>query len=237
MITIGHRGSPVENLENSMNSFYRTIKDGAQRIELDIQLSSDHIPFVIHDASLDRTSAHKGLINSYDGKALDQMSLKNGEPIPRLSKVIEDILPLIELNIELKGKLSGTVEATLNALPPIKERPKRIILSSFNFDFLKTIKTLSPEEETAVLWEDPLDIKKITELMIACETKILHPEAWSVTQELMDWAKEEGWEVYPWVSLKTEAPKEKLWEQLHRLGVDGLCTNYPKELIAFTGGA
>lgn len=49
-----HRGASGYAPENTMDAFKLAVKQGAEGIELDIQLSKDGIPVVIHDETIDR---------------------------------------------------------------------------------------------------------------------------------------------------------------------------------------
>ena len=47
----------------------------------------------------------------------------------------------------------------------------------------------------------------------------------------MDQARMRGWEVNAWVPMiGEEEDREGLWSVLQTLGIDGLCTNYPRQL-------
>ena len=61
-LIIGHRGAAAVAPENTLASFTRAFADGADGIEFDVRLTRDHIPVVIHDASLKRTAARIGFI-------------------------------------------------------------------------------------------------------------------------------------------------------------------------------
>ena len=58
---IGHRG--VKNLapENTLDSIELAHKLGLKWIEVDVKITKDKIPIVLHDDSLDRTTNFKGL--------------------------------------------------------------------------------------------------------------------------------------------------------------------------------
>ena len=51
-LKIGHRGAAGEAPENTLASFELAWRQGADGIEFDVQLSSDGVPMVIHDARL-----------------------------------------------------------------------------------------------------------------------------------------------------------------------------------------
>ena len=59
-LIIGHRGASAVAPENTLASFARAFRDGADGIELDVRLARDGVPVVIHDATLSRTRLRKG---------------------------------------------------------------------------------------------------------------------------------------------------------------------------------
>ena len=71
---IGHRG--VKNLspENTLNSIELAYKLGLKWVEIDVKISKDLIPILLHDDTLERTTNGKGLpidFNYYNLKKLD----------------------------------------------------------------------------------------------------------------------------------------------------------------------
>uniref|UniRef100_A0A2K5DVK6 Glycerophosphodiester phosphodiesterase domain containing 4 n=1 Tax=Aotus nancymaae TaxID=37293 RepID=A0A2K5DVK6_AOTNA len=52
----GYRGAPMSGPENTMMSFEKAAEHGAHGLETDIYLSYDHVPFLMHDFDLRRTT-------------------------------------------------------------------------------------------------------------------------------------------------------------------------------------
>ena len=48
-IVFAHRGASGICFENTMKAFEKAVEQGADGIELDVQLTEDGVPFVIHD--------------------------------------------------------------------------------------------------------------------------------------------------------------------------------------------
>src|SRR2546423_441186 len=69
-LIIGHRGAAAVAPENTLVSFTRAFADGADGIEFDVRLSRDHIPVVIHDATLKRTAARAGFVATLTAEEL-----------------------------------------------------------------------------------------------------------------------------------------------------------------------
>ena len=59
-LVIAHRGSSSEAPENTLRAFEAAVGRGADAIELDVRLTADGAPVVIHDATLDRTTDRTG---------------------------------------------------------------------------------------------------------------------------------------------------------------------------------
>jgi glycerophosphoryl diester phosphodiesterase len=59
---IAHRGSSGRAPENTMRSFELALEEGADALELDVRVSADGVPVVVHDASLERTTGVRALV-------------------------------------------------------------------------------------------------------------------------------------------------------------------------------
>jgi glycerophosphoryl diester phosphodiesterase len=57
---IAHRGASGAAPENTMAAFELAVSQGADAFELDVRLTSDGVPVVLHDATLDRTTDRRG---------------------------------------------------------------------------------------------------------------------------------------------------------------------------------
>ena len=53
---IAHRGASARAPENTLPAFALALEEGAEAIELDVHVSADDVPVVIHDPTLDRTT-------------------------------------------------------------------------------------------------------------------------------------------------------------------------------------
>ena len=63
---IGHRG--VKNLcpENTLESINKAFDLGLSYIEVDVKVSKDEIPILLHDDTLDRTTNGNGLVVNFN---------------------------------------------------------------------------------------------------------------------------------------------------------------------------
>ena len=65
-----HRGGAFLWPENSALAFRQALALPAEQLELDVHLSADGVPMVLHDATLDRTTDATGPLRARDAAAL-----------------------------------------------------------------------------------------------------------------------------------------------------------------------
>jgi len=111
---IAHRGASAYEPENTLRAFDRAIEMDATMLELDVHLSQDGYPVVIHDADLSRTASGAGRIVDMTLDQIKGFDVGQGERVPTLSEIIELVRGRAELYIELKGQ--RTPEAVVKTL-------------------------------------------------------------------------------------------------------------------------
>lgn len=239
MLIIGHRGALHEALENSTDSFAKAVDAGAARIELDVQLAKDGSVVIMHDDNLQRTCGVPKLISRMDRDELKATKLRNGEPLPFLDETLDRFLNDIEFNIEIKGNSVVLAEATA-AIMRRHKREDKFVVSCFEPEPLEYFARTYPEVRRACLIGDypkwpQLAARSPLLFMQKIHTNIIHPWAPLVDENFMDQAKARGWIVYPYCSAKGEEDEDQvgLWTTLKTLGIDGLCTNYPRQMRAW----
>lgn len=157
----GHRGAAGVRPENTMCSFYKAAEVGSEGLELDVQLSKDGVPVIIHDETLERTTNGQGWVKDYTLSELKQLDAGSwfhhtyqGEKIPTLEEFFEWFQgTALVVNIELKNGLVRyqKLEEEVLALIRKYDLVDRVILSSFNHYSVVHVQELMPEIETAVL--------------------------------------------------------------------------------------
>ena len=240
MLVIAHRGATENALENSWSAFEQAVNIGCDRIELDVRLTKDNIPIVMHDHSLKRTCSKNGLVSKLRYDEIKLIKLKNGEPIPLFSEVLEHFAPKIELNVELKGN-SNELASIVGEIAKNSQHKDQVILSAFSEKPLLYLKQHYPGLKRAVLWgydtlrSHPLYFFNPIWFLRNCSTNVFHPEAELLSSNLMSRLKGNDLIIYPWVPMKGEdsSNTHQLWKKMLQFKVHGLCTNKPRELSKF----
>ena len=96
-----HRGYSGKYPENTMLAFRKAAEAGADGIELDVQLTRDGEPVIIHDELVDRTTDGTGRVKDFtlaELQALDASYIYTGQygrnPIPTLREYCEFVKDL-----------------------------------------------------------------------------------------------------------------------------------------------
>ena len=239
MIIIGHRGAPKEMLENTRPSFAAAKEAGAQRIEFDVQLSKDNIPFIFHDVRLGRLARSRGFLANCNASQLKKILHINGEPILEFAELIEEFSDDLEFNVELKIRASADAMQIATYMKRFHFR-NRVIISCFSKAPLEAFQAVYGDAEIACLFEGGLSEQALgpwyrrrwLRRMRRLNARIIHPHDSVVDAAFMKWARANNFEVYPYTSLYgiEDTNRVQLWDRLHNLKVDGLCTNYPREM-------
>lgn len=107
---IAHRGAGKLAPENTLAAFRVGASHGFRAFECDVKLSSDDVPFLLHDATLDRTSHQRGEAGSRTWSELSQVDVGEwhsrayaGEAPPSLAAIARFVQSNgFDLNIEIK---------------------------------------------------------------------------------------------------------------------------------------
>lgn len=160
---LAHRGASRVAPENTVAAFEAARHAGADGIELDVRLSRDHVPMVIHDATLDRTTAARGPaaartageLAALDAGSWFDPSFRD-ETIPRLGDVLEMFHRDLEFRVEIKHgrfRSAGLVARTvIDAIRRHHPDPASVWISSFNPAVLWHCRRAAPEIPTARLF-------------------------------------------------------------------------------------
>ena len=71
-LVVGHRGAARRFPENTFAAFDYAVEIGVDAIEFDLRLTSDGVPVVIHDPTIDRTTDRTGQVASLTAKQLSE---------------------------------------------------------------------------------------------------------------------------------------------------------------------
>ena len=220
-----HRGSSVTAPENTIPAIEKAMEEMADSVEIDVQMTSDGVIVLGHDASLKRVAGVNRSIASMTFAQLEQLDVGSwfsksyeGTRIPALSEVLELCSQKIGLNIEIKyvGKNSELPEKTAEMIKAYGME-NQCVVTSTNLPYLRRVKAVLPEVRTGYIISAAYGNFYSSE-----DIDFISIRSGFVTSALMQNAHEQGKAVYAWtVNSKSEL------ERLTLLGVDGIITDRP----------
>ena len=226
-----HRGASGHAPENTLPAFELAHVLGADGIELDVQLTRDGVPVVIHDEKIDRVSDGRGCVKDYTLRELKAFNMNKNFPaygivsIPTLEEVYDLVRNTdLTVNVELKNSVVFYEELEEKVLRLAEEKglADRIIYSSFNHYSMRRIKDLLPTARTAFLYSD--GILDIAEYAEKYGVFAVHPSAGCMKYPGVDVVKAchaKGIRVHVWT-----VNEETDFERMRKLGADAVITNY-----------
>ena len=152
VLVIAHRGDSKAYPENTLPAFESAVRIGADMVELDYVHTSDGVPVVIHDATLDRTTnaaqLWQGQKIRVDSKTLAEVRPLDagawfgpafaGTKLPTLEEALDAIQSGSTTLIERK---EGDAKTCVDLLER-KELVGEVVVQSFDWNFLADRKSV-----------------------------------------------------------------------------------------------
>jgi glycerophosphoryl diester phosphodiesterase len=159
-LVFAHRGGAKLAPENTLVAFTSGLSYGAEGLELDVHLSRDGVPVVIHDATLERTTSGNGPVSARTAAELAALDAgakfgaadgypfrERGHGVPALESVFERHLGT-RVIIEMKHGTAALARAVV-ALVRRMNAASNVCLGSFQQEALDAARTLAPEIATS----------------------------------------------------------------------------------------
>jgi glycerophosphoryl diester phosphodiesterase len=156
-LIIAHRAQSQRGIENARTSLRLAADEGADLIELDVRLTLDRKPVIMHDALLGRTTSGRGPVGMVPSCLLNRISLLADdvvEHVPTLREIIAIAPESCQLAFHLKSRRAiGVV--------------------------LRTIRSVGDPGRTWLWLERMEDIYRATRELPELRCTLLRPAAWT----------------------------------------------------------
>jgi len=225
-VIFAHRGASAYAPENTLAAFNLAHQQGANAIELDVKLSADGIPVVIHDTTVDRTTNGSGRVADLELATLQKLDAGEGQQIPTLAEVFDSLGGKILINIELTNYKSPNDQLVDKVVKVIEKHglSESILFSSFFSKNLKRAAQLLPQTPRGLLalpgllgwWARTWGFR-------LGNYQALHPIYKNTTPKLIARAHRMGRRVYVWTVNAADEMR-----QLADWNVDGIITDDPQ---------
>ena len=232
---VAHRGANAECPENTMLAFETATEIGADMIEFDIHKTTDNEIVVIHDANAKKVSGVDINVELSSFEEVSRIEMEKGQRIPKLDELFEKLKGKITFQIEIKQE--GLTDLLWEKIQKFGVESS-VVISSFIHGELNKFKLKS--KEIPIMTLEPFGKSWVTSVFskkgYLKNAKIagahgIHPFYKFVNSDLIKEAHAAGLVVNPWTVDKVED-----WDNLIKLGVDGIITNDPRNLIQYLDG-
>ncbi|MBM7839273.1 glycerophosphoryl diester phosphodiesterase [Alkalihalobacillus xiaoxiensis] len=151
--TIAHRGYSAKFPENTLTAYQASIDQGFTHIEIDVHLSKDGVPVIMHDKTVDRTTDGEGPIIEHTLKQLKELKMNEDERIPTLEETLDFAKGKVKVAIELKqpNDLYAGLEQKVYDLVVAKDMVKDVYVNSFNHQAIVRMREIAPELELGLI--------------------------------------------------------------------------------------
>ena len=228
-----HRGESEGAPENTIPAFELAIASGAEFVETDVQLTSDGVPVLMHDFTLDRTTDGQGAVWAHSWKELSELDAGSwygedfvGTGIPTLDDLLDLVRPSNKrVIIELKGSWTQVQAATV--VDEVYEHgvEARVMIAGFDITSLSAAERVGSEIQRVIIIHDVVGDPAVLAATCGAVAIVTSKEFLLDDPEAVERIHEAGLGVmiYTLNSAKT-------WSEAIALGVDGIITDKPVEL-------
>jgi len=240
-IVIAHRGNSGVAPANTLIALRQAIELGVDMIEIDVNLTKDYIPVLIHDKNIENTTNGKGLVSSFtlaDLKQLDVGSWKGkqfaDERIPTLAEALDVAKGRVYLAVDLKDE-----SAILEMVKVIQDADMKddVIICGCDVptaqkvrrfdDQLTIVLNVDSELNELAKREDKSEfIREYVRQACYAHLSALNVNYKHVNEDLIKRAHLKALPVWTWT-----VDDEDDMRRLIDMGVDAIYTNWPEKLL------
>ena len=224
---VSHRGAAGIAPENTLSAVKAGVSAGAPFIEIDIRLTSDGVPVLMHDGSLDRTTDGTGYVRERDWEYVRKLDAGSrfsggfkGETVPHLGAVLEYMKGTPStLVIEVKDPdgnpgMTGSLAEYLRRYG----MEKRVVVISFDAGWVEEFGKLMPGTALGALYVYPFGVPppdRVKYVSVFWPAYVIDPTlAWRLRRA--------GYTVWAWNIDNPYIARFLAWK-----GVDGIVLDRP----------
>jgi glycerophosphoryl diester phosphodiesterase len=237
---VAHRGASASHPENTLIAFDAAVRAGADMIELDVRVTADGVPVVIHDPDLAATAEGTGLVHEL---TLGQIRALRAVPgpagqtgVPTLKEALTFLQGRAAVEIDIKndpgdpGFDGGREAAATEVVRLLDElRFRSVLVTSTSPATVEWVKNRAPKVPTGVEIEAFEDPWRWLDYSARRGYAFLLPDAAALLKagpELVDRAHALGIQIDAWT---VDDPRGIA--QLFAWGVDTVETNDPQTAV------
>ncbi|WP_159978904.1 MULTISPECIES: glycerophosphodiester phosphodiesterase family protein [unclassified Novosphingobium] len=230
-----HRGGHLKVPENSLAAIDEAVAAGADFVEIDVQVSSDGVPFIMHDHTVDRTTNGTGKGEDLTYAQLRSLRLKGADtPPPTLLEMLMHTCGRVLVDIDMKTDHIAPVLAVIQGLGMAGQ----IEMFDADSNLLRAARALEPDLQVMTRLTKDATLEGINEglspvRIVHGDAQSLSPKARAQIQALPAriWANSLGETDDLMVRSATNACAAL--SKLQAMGANTIQTNYPALLRGY----
>ncbi len=232
---IAHRGISGLYPENTLVAFQHALEAGADWIELDVRTTADGWVIVSHDTTADRCTDGQGYFKKMTLEQVKQLDAGRwfgeafaGQRIPTFEETLDFLGDgRIRLCVEIKGDVTDDYIRTARATVDLLQKRgylRHVVISSFNHDCLRAVKTWEPllatsldpdrQDGTLTPWE-------LCQQVLRFNINAMQHRYDTLTPDIIDEAHQHGFSLWTWTVNDPDSMRRVI-----NMGVDGIMTDF-----------
>ncbi|MFF4329253.1 glycerophosphodiester phosphodiesterase [Streptomyces sp. NPDC048387] len=219
LTAVGHRGDPYRVRENTLASIGSAFARGADAVEIDVRLTRDGVPVLLHDETLERLWGHDVRLDAVTAPQLKELT---GGGVPTLHEALTQA-GAGRLMIDLPGAGFEAVRTVVGLVRECGARDRTYYCAGPNT--MLAVRAADPDAEISLTWTTLSPPRRV--LIDAVTPRWLNYRFGLVSRELTDALHRDGLLVSAW----TPDTKRSM-RALLRAGVDSVTTNRLDALAA-----
>ncbi|MER6651270.1 glycerophosphodiester phosphodiesterase [Streptomyces sp. NPDC000971] len=209
---VAHRGDPYRARENTLPSIRSAVDRGADAVEIDVRVTRDRVPVLLHDSTLQRLWGHDVRLDRLDHRELAE---RTGGGVPTLHQALSAAGDR-RVMLDLPGATDTSVRETVGVVRECGAQD-RVYYCADTHAMLK-VRAADPSAEIALTWTTLAPPRAV--LLDAVRPRWLNYRFGLLSRELADRVHADGLLVSAWT-----VDTRRTMRRLLACGVDSITSN------------
>jgi glycerophosphoryl diester phosphodiesterase len=226
MKVFAHRGIARRSAdENSLEAFRNAVAQGIDGIELDIRLTKDGKPVIVHDSNLRRIAGDNRKIEQITLNELRKITLRHGSCVPTLDEVTACVPAPITIDFEVKD--ARVLDLVIRKLKTSRGLRERALISSFKRRVIEQASRELPGVPRLLLvkrW--PVRTKRFVSWIKTHDPHAIGQSYTALSASRIAWLKKHDLRVATWEPYGLRSNRRRA-KRIRDLGIDMAIVNQP----------
>ncbi|MGF1339460.1 glycerophosphodiester phosphodiesterase [Streptomyces flavovirens] len=209
---VAHRGDPYRARENTLPSIRSAVERGADAVEIDVRVTRDGVPVLLHDSTLERLWGHDVRVDRLDHR---ELTGRTGGGVPTLREAIA-AAGSRRLMIDLPGSTDASVRRIVGVVGECGAAGR--VYYCADTSAMLRVRAADPSAEIALTWTTLAPPRPV--LLDAVRPRWLNYRFGLMSRELAARIHADGMLVSVWT-----ADTRRTMRRLTGYGVDSITTN------------